>query len=102
MDGYEQLIQTMREEGSKNNPSSIQLGEMESATTCSIGKLILSGSDLLVAEHLKTGYHKSVSKEDPKKKDDDTFVNGLSKGDKVAVYRISDELYIILEKLVSV
>lgn len=91
----------MRQQGSKNNPASIQIGTMESATTCSIGKLKLTGDDLLVAEHLKTGFHKSVNNNMPSLQNDDTFVEPLKAGDMVALYRVSDELYIIFERLVS-
>lgn len=101
MNAYEQILQTMREQGKKDNTAPIQIGEMESANTCAIGKLKLSGNDLLIAEHLKTGYHCAVYENTPSKQDENTFVGGLKKGDKVAVYRISDELYIILERLVQ-
>lgn len=91
----------MRQQGKKDNPTPIQLGIMENATTCTIGELRLSGNDLLIAEHLVTGYHYAVDCDNPAKKDETTFIGGLKKGDKVAVYRISDELYIILERLVD-
>jgi len=100
MNAYEQILETMRQQGRKDNTPPIQIGIMESADTCAIGKLKLSGSDLLIAEHLKTGYHYAVDNETPSKKDKNTFIGGLKKGDKVAVYRVSDELYIILERLV--
>lgn len=100
MNAYEQILETMRQQGRKDNTPPIQIGIMESADTCAIGKLKLSGSDLLIAEHLKTGYHYAVDNETPSKKDKNTFIDGLKKGDKVAVYRVSDELYIILERLV--
>lgn len=100
MNPYEEMLKVMRTEGSKDNTAPIQLGIMDSATACSIGKLKLSGDDLLIAEHLKTGYHYAVDNDRPSKKDKTTFVGGLKQGDKVAVYRISDELYIILERLV--
>ena len=54
----------------------------------------------MIAEHLKTGYHYAVDNATPSKKDKNTFIGALKKGDKVAVYRVSDELYIILERLV--
>lgn len=101
MNAYEQILDTMRQQGKKDNTAPIQIGEMESATTCAIGKLKLSGSDLLIAEHLKTGYHFAVDDSKPSKKDKTTYAGALKKGDKVAVYRISDELYIILERLVT-
>ncbi len=87
---YEEILGMMRDEGKKDNPSPIQIGMMTGAESCRIGRLELSGSDLLMAEHLKTGYQK----------DKNTFAAPLKEGDKVAIYRISDELYIILERLV--
>ncbi len=100
MDPYEEILSLMRNEGKKDNTAPIQIGVMTGETSCKIGKLILSGSDLLIAEHLKTGYHYAVYDDKPSKKDKNTFVEPLKSGDKVAVYRINDELYIILERLV--
>ena len=100
MNGYEELLNIMRGEGKKDNTAPIQIGVMTSGSSCKIGKMVLSGDDLLIAEHLKTGYHYAVYKDTPSKKDKNTFVGALKAGDKVAVYRVSDELYIILERLV--
>ncbi|MCM1184434.1 MAG: DUF2577 domain-containing protein [Roseburia sp.] len=100
MNAYEQILDIMRSEGRKDNTAPIQIGIMTGAASCQIGKLQLSGDDLLIAEHLKTGYHCAVYDNEPSKKDKKTFVEPLRKGDKVAVYRISDELYIVLERLV--
>lgn len=90
MNPYEEILGVMRNEGKKDNTAPIQIGVMVDANSCKIGKLILSGSDLLMAEHLKTGYQK----------DNNTWIEPLRGGDKVAIYRFSDELYIILERLV--
>lgn len=100
MNAYEEILSVMRNEGKKDNAESIQIGVMTGAASCKIGKLTLSGSDLLIAEHLKTGYHCAVYDEEPSKKDKKTFVDPLKSGDRVAICRISDELYIILERLV--
>lgn len=100
MNAYEEILSVMRTEGSKDNTAPIQIGIMTGATSCKIGKLTLSGSDLLIAEHLKTGYFYAIDSETPSKKDETTFIEGLKSGDKVALYRVSDELYIILERLV--
>lgn len=100
MNAYEEILNIMRNEGKKDNTAPIQIGIMTSATSCKIGKLTLSGSDLLIAEHLKTGYHYAVYDDEPSKKDKNTFAEPLKSGDKVAVYRVSDALYIILERLV--
>ena len=102
MNAYEELLSLMRTEGGKDNPASIQIGIMEGPSVCSIGELKLSGSDLLVAEHLKTGYHCAVDDATPSKKDKTTFVGALQAGDMVAAYRVSDELYMILGRLVQV
>ena len=100
MNPYEEILNTMREQGRKDNTAPIQIGIMTSGSSCKIGKLVLSGDDLLIAEHLKTGYHCAVDNETPSKKDKNTFVGALKAGDKVAIYLVSDELYIILERLV--
>ena len=100
MNAYEEILKVMRLEGSKDNTMPIQIGTMDSATSCSIGTLKLSGDDLFIAEHLKTGYHCAVDNDNPSKKDKNTFVEALKKGDQVAIYRISDERYIIMERLV--
>ena len=78
MNAYEQILETMRQQGRKDNTPPIQIGIMESADTCAIGKLKLSGSDLLIAEHLKTGYHYAVDNETPSKKDKNTFIGGYN------------------------
>lgn len=97
---YEELLEIMRNEGKKDNTAPIQVGEMTGAESCRFGKLELSSEDLLIAEHLKTGYHHAVYDNMPSKKDKNTFIEPLKSGDKVAGCRISDELYIILERLV--
>ncbi len=101
MNAYEQILDTMRQQGGKDNTPPIQLGIMDSPTSCSIGKLKLSGEDLLAVEQLKTGYHKAVNNLTPSQKDDSTYVKPLAKGDKIALYRMNDELYIILGRLVN-
>lgn len=102
MNAYEELLSIMRGEGRKDNTAPIQLGTMESETTCKVGNVLLYEDDFLVAEHLKTGYHQAVDNEIPERKNEKTFVGKLQKGDTVAVYKISDELYVILERLVTI
>ena len=100
MNAYEEMLNIMRNEGKKDNTAPIQIGVLEDAASCRIGKLTLSGDDLLIAEHLKTGYHYAVCEDEPSRKDGNTFIEPLKNGDKVAVCQINDELYIILERLV--
>lgn len=90
MNPYEEILKVIQKEGKKGNTESIHIGTMTGGTSCKIGELPLSGNDLLIAEHLRTGYQK----------DKNTFIGPLKSGDKVAIYRISDEKYVILERLV--
>lgn len=90
MNAYEEILQMMRQEGGKDNIEPVKVGIMDSPTSCSIGKLKLARDDLLIAEHLVTGYQKTKEE----------HVSPLRKGDQVAIQRVNDELYIILERLV--
>lgn len=103
MNGYERIINIMREQGAVKNPASLQLGEMTSAKTCKIGDLKLDADDLLIAEHL-TEYEKKIDIEDKGTLTNTKIkIHGkLKKGDLVLVYRLSDEQYVIIEKLVEV
>lgn len=117
MNGYERIIKMMREQGAVNNPTSLQLGEMTSAKTCKVGDLKLDADDLLIAQHL-TDYEikidiesegeleaptTTVSLKSITSKNTKIKVRGaLKKGDLVLVQRMSDEQYVIIEKLVEV
>lgn len=105
MNGYERIINLMREQGAVKNPTSLQLAEMTSATTCKIGDLKLEADDLLIAEHL-TDYEIEIdieSEGELKVKNTKIKVHGaLKKGDSVLIQRMSDEQYVIIEKLVEV
>ena len=80
MNGYEQIINLMRQQGGVNNLPVPRLAEMTAPAECDIGDLILDSDDLLVADHLK---------------------GELKKGDTVLVQRVNDETYAIIERLVA-
>lgn len=80
MNPYEEILKVMRNEGRKDNNAPIQIGVMDGEDSLRMGKLKLSGKDLLMAEHLK---------------------GKLKKGDRVAVYRHSEERYLVLAKVVE-
>lgn len=101
MNPYSEILSVMRNEGKKDNPASLRLGIMQDAASCIAGDLLLSGDDLLVAEHLKTGYHYAVDNTVPSLKNDSTFIEPLKEGDTVIIYRLSDEKYVILERVVE-
>ena len=108
MNGYEKLIMTIRKEGARNNPPSLFLGEMTSKDECLIGSLTLDKDDLLFAEHLTKKVvseidikadDKSVSKTGIN--DKSKYIEPIKKGDKVLLYKINSEKYVVIEKVVS-
>ena len=122
MEGMEKLIKVMRKEGSRNNPDPLVLGEMTSSDKVEIKGMEFEGEDLYFAEHLldhdvettitgwKTqaksggsGYAEFASHvheiEISKKKV--KVHTTLKAGDLVLCYRIEDDKYVIIEKVVS-
>lgn len=77
MNSYEKLLEIMRKQGSKDNPSSLQLGRYEN-NKVKIGNQILDSEDYLIADGLK-----------------------VTDGDLLLVYQISDAQFIIVCKVVS-
>lgn len=121
MNGCETLIELMRNEGARNNPPVIQLGEMLSDVECRIGENNLGLEDLYLAEHL-TDHERAVDIENVGDVDATTTTESghlhklqsittketairihttLKKGDLVAAYRMSEDKYLIFAKVVS-
>lgn len=121
MNSYEKIINIMRNQGAVKNPIGLQLAEMTDAISCNIGELHLEADDLLISQHL-TDYEIKIDVEDKgelnsitttvaqHKHDIDTFtstgtkikVRGkLKKGDIVLIQRMSDEKYMIIEKVLE-
>lgn len=108
MNGYEKLIMTIRKEGARNNPHSLFIGEMTSKNECAIGSLSLDKEDLLFAEHLTK---RVVSELDIKADDKGVsktgtndkckYIEPLKKGDKVLLYKVGEEKYVVIERVVS-
>ncbi len=121
MGPYEQIITIMREQGAAKNPPMLQIGEMTSATTCRVGEIEIESDDYLIAQHLTdheieldiksneaieadtnttSGHnHKLLDIKTTKSKV--KIYGALKKGDVVLVQRMSDELYVIIERLVE-
>ena len=77
MDAYEKIIKTMREE-SKRDPQPVpKLATMTGERSCKLGTLNLNEDDLLFC------------------------VRNLEAGDKVVVYRITNDKYVIIAKVVG-
>lgn len=78
---FARLLEMMREQGGKDNPTTLELGEMLSSDTCTVGELPLDEDDLYINASLK---------------------GKLEKGDLVALMQLSDQdEYVILCKVVS-
>ncbi len=77
MDAYEKIIKTMREEGNRNPSPVPKLATMTGSRSCKLGTMELTEEDLLFC------------------------VTNLKAGDRVVVYRISNEKFLIIAKVVN-
>lgn len=77
---YEKIIQTIRNEGARKNPNSLQLGEIKKRDPLiiTLGTLELDKDDILVTKSFKN--------------------SSISKGDTVLMYRINDT-FVIIDKV---
>lgn len=107
---YEKIVTLMQEQGAVNNSASLQVGIMTSDKTCKIGELELDQDDLLIDERLVNPVLTVLdfnilanggASHTHDWSDKSTYLKPLKKGDKVAIQRVSDDLYIIVGKLVS-
>lgn len=81
---YAEMLNMMRQQGSKDNPTTLQLGIMQSANSVKIGDLLLNSEDLYIADYLFL-----------------ENIDGLKNGDIVAVQRLHNtNMYVILARVV--
>lgn len=97
MTPYEQLFTLMKKK-EKKKETIIYEGIMTSEKTCTIGEIELEEEDIVIAEHLTTGYFKNINEKQPSKKEETTFVYPLKAGDVVLVVKINEEKYAIVER----
>lgn len=77
---YAEMLRMMREQCKKDNPTTLQLGIMQSSNSAKINDLVLDADDLYIATHL---------------------VGTLVYGDYVVLQQLhNSNLYVILEKVV--
>lgn len=72
----------------------IKLAEYD-GTTFKSGELELEADDMFIPDYLKNGYVTNVSGDTVER------IPGLKAGDMVAIVRMSDELYLILGRMVE-
>lgn len=86
--GYERIINMMK--NSKDSATNLFITNMDSPNACRVNNLLLRGDDLLISQHLATGWYK----------DKDTFIEPLKAGDMVIVVKLNDTKYAVLERMV--
>ena len=124
-----EMIEMMRAQGRKDNPITLQLGVMQSSNSVKIDDLVLKAEDLYIADYLIAGYTRQIkipyvsgvtvdtTQHDPfgsvdaqgQYHDPDTrvstqakitYIDGLKKGDLVAVQRLNDtNKFVILARV---
>lgn len=85
MNGYERLVKVIRREaekasGGEKEQNRMRIGVMGSGKSCKIDTLELDADDLLVMDDVK---------------------DALKKNDEVLLYKLNDDTYIILGKVVE-
>lgn len=75
----EKLVEMMRRAGKYYNPNTLETGEMITNEKAKIGDQEIDQEDYYIAEHL---------------------IGKLEKGDMVIAYRMNEEYYAVLEKVV--
>ncbi len=109
---YAEMIEMMRAQGRKDNPITLQLGVMQSSNSVKIDDLVLKAEDLYIADYLIAGYTRkikipyvsavSIVNHTAKVtvQDKITYIDGLKKGDLVAVQRLNDtNKFVILARV---
>lgn len=126
---YAEMIEMMRAQGRKDNPITLQLGVMQSSNSVKIDDLVLKAEDLYIADYLIAGYTRQIkipyvsgvtvdtTQHDPfgsvdaqgQYHDPDTrvstqakitYIDGLKKGDLVAVQKLNDtNKFVILARV---
>lgn len=91
--GYEKLIKAMKHLNSDKR--NIYLATMKSENSCKLNNITLDHDDLLIAEHLTTGYIRKEGFEYVE-------ISKLNPGDMVLVLKLNDEKYVIVERLMEV
>ena len=126
---YAEVLEMMRSQGAKDNPTLAQIGVMQSSNSVKIDDLVLEAEDLYIADYLVAGYTRELkipyvsgvtvdtTQNDPfgtvdsegnyhdpdtrvTRQNKITYTDGLKKGDLVAVQKLNDtNKYVILARV---
>ena len=119
---YADLVKIIREQGAKNNPTTLLLGVMQSEKSVKIGDLLVEKNDIYIASELIAGYQQKITTPYIKSvevsiangnatvstqtEENLELKSGLKKGDIVAVMKLDNidpdhmDTYVILAKVV--
>lgn len=101
IDPFTEMVSIMREQGAVNNTAPIQLATMTGARTCSIGDdLPICAEDLYIPDRLLTPVCTKVDIPESHQ-DKSSYSVPLKAGDVVALFKLSDTKYVILDRVVS-
>ena len=108
---FAEMLIMMREQGGKDNPTTLQLGIMQSANSVKVDDLTLYAEDLYIADYLVSGYTRKIQVPYVSEVSEDvqvslqskvSYSDGLKKGDLVAVQKLHNtNKYVILAKVVG-
>ena len=118
---YAEVLEMMRSQGAKDNPTLAQLGIMQSSNSVKIDDLVLNAEYLYIADYLVAGYTRQIkvpvdttksnvfaSKDNPDpdtrawKQSQITYTDGLKAGDMVLVQKLNDNnKYVIIARVVE-
>lgn len=107
---YAEMLRLMREQGKKDNPTTLQIGIMQSddkikeEIKVKVDDLILEAEDLYIADYLLSDYTRKLEvpylAEDSSIQTKVTYSEGLKEGDLVVLQKLSNNMYVILAKVV--
>lgn len=112
---YAEVLEMMRSQGAKDNPTLAQIGVMQSSNSVKIDDLVLNAEDLYIADYLVAGVSVDTtqsngfaSKDNPDpdtrvwKQSQITYTDGLKAGDMVLVQKLNDNnKYVIIARVVE-
>ena len=100
IDPFAEMVDMMRTQGAVKNTPSIQLATMTGARTCTIGTLPIMADDLYIPDRLLSTVCTKVNVPESHT-DKSSYSSALKSGDIVAIVKLSDAKYIILDRVVS-
>lgn len=111
---FAEMLKMMQEQGRKYNPTTLQIGIMQSENSIKIDDLVLEAEDLYISDYLLKDYEyplvtpyvdtafSGVGGVEYTTKDKAVRADGLKKGDLVAVQKLQNtNKYVILAKVVE-